>query len=100
MRYTELTPLSSTLCQTRRKLGDEVDLLSVTPDAQRQPGSGRLPADDFDQIVRISSLQAGRPHHEIPGFQAGNLGHAIVGNPVDARCPVARYQYDAELRPV
>jgi hypothetical protein len=59
---TEQATSSSILPRTRRKFGDQVDLLSISPDAQGQPGSGCLPADDLNQIVQISRLQTGSPH--------------------------------------
>src|SRR5262249_61860485 len=82
--------------RTRRKLGDQVDLLSVTSDAQRQPGSGRLPGDGVGQLARSSHLHAGSPHHIIPGFQACNFSHAITDYPADAGRTIAVYQHDAE----
>ena len=51
---------------------------------------------DFDQFVGISHLQAGGPHHQIPGLQAGDFGDAVADHPVDARRTVAVHQHDAE----
>src|SRR5437899_279550 len=91
-----LSPESSILSWACRKLCDKVDLLSVTPDAQRQPRSGRLPGDNFDQFVGIANRKAGGPRHMIADFQAGNFGHAIADHPVDAGRAVAVDQRNAE----
>jgi hypothetical protein len=83
--------VSSILSRARRKFGDKVDLLPVTPDAQRQPRPGRLPGNNFDQFVGISNRKASGPRHMIPDFQARNFGHAIADHPVDAGRSVAVY---------
>src|SRR5215467_9815490 len=90
------SPASPILSRARRKFSDQVDLLPVTPDAQRQPGSGRLPSDNFDQFVGISNRKAGGPRHMIPDFQARNFGHAVADHPVDAGRSVAVHQRDTE----
>src|SRR4029077_5320374 len=87
---------SSILPRKRRKLGNQVDLLSVTPDSQWQPGPGRLPADNLDQIVRISHLQTGGPHNMIPGLQPSGLSHTAADNPVDAGRTITLHQKHAK----
>jgi hypothetical protein len=81
---------------TRRKFGDEIDVLAITPDAQGQPRSGRLPGDHFDQFVGLSDGEAGGAYDLIPDFQAGNFGYALVHHPVDAGRTIAFHQRDAE----
>lgn len=82
--------------RTRRKLGDEIDVLAIAPDAQWQPRSGRLPGDHFDQFVRLLDSEAGGPHDLIPHFQAGNFGYAVADHPVDTRGTIAFHQRNAE----
>src|SRR5579862_5429240 len=88
-RSAKGSPSSSVRPRAGRELGDHVDLLSVAPDAQGQPGSGRLPADHLNEIVRRPHLQAGSARDDIPGLQAGTFGDAILDHLVDARPPAS-----------
>src|SRR5262245_25978005 len=88
------------LPRARRKLGDDLDLLTVAPDAQRQPCARRLPADDVDEIVGAAHLGAGSAHHMIASLQASRLGDAVVHHAIDARSTLALDQLDTEPRPL
>src|SRR5215813_10554146 len=88
--------ISSILPRKRRKLGNQVDVLSVTPDSQWQPGSGRLPADDLVQIVRIAHLQTGGPHNMISSLQPSSLSNTAADNPIDAGRAITLHQMHAK----
>jgi hypothetical protein len=96
--HKALTAAGSICFRSRWEPGEDVDLLAVTPNAQREPRSGRLSGNDFHQVPGLSNLQAGGPHDLIAGFQASRLRYAVVDHPVDARHTIALVERDAELR--
>src|SRR5262245_9942573 len=83
-----------------RELGDDLDHLAVAPDAERQPGAGRLPADDVDDIVGAAHVEPGGAHDVVARFDAGRLRHAVADDAVDARRALALHQLDAEPGPL